>query len=163
KGRVADFKNTIIIMTSNMGSHIIQEKFEHIKMAERDTITEFTKLEVLALLKQSIRPEFINRIDEIIMFTPLNEIEIREIVQLQIKGVSKLLAEKNIHLEATEDALISLAKKGFDPQYGARPVKRVIQKEVLNELSKELLSGRITQDSSILLDAFDDKLVFRNK
>jgi ATP-dependent Clp protease ATP-binding subunit ClpB len=163
KGRVADFKNTIIIMTSNMGSHIIQEKFEHIKMAERDTITEFTKLEVLALLKQSIRPEFINRIDEIIMFTPLNEIEIREIVQLQLKGVSKLLAEKNIHLEATEDALISLAKKGFDPQYGARPVKRVIQKEVLNELSKELLSGRITQDSSILLDAFDDKLVFRNQ
>ncbi|HEX5743123.1 MAG TPA: AAA family ATPase, partial [Flavobacteriaceae bacterium] len=163
KGRVADFKNTIIIMTSNMGAHIIQEKFEHIKMSERDAITEFTKLEVLALLKQSIRPEFINRIDEIIMFTPLNEIEIREIVQLQLKGVSKLLAEKNIHLETTEDALISLAKKGFDPQYGARPVKRVIQKEVLNELSKELLSGRITHDSSILLDAFDDKLVFRNQ
>ena len=163
KGRVADFKNSIIIMTSNIGSYIIQEKFENLKNADRDAITEFTKLEVLNLLKQTVRPEFINRIDEIIMFKPLNEIEIREIVQLQLKGVSKLLAEKNIHLETTEDALISLAKKGFDPQYGARPVKRVIQKEVLNELSKELLSGKITQNSSILLDAFDDKLVFRNK
>ena len=162
KGRVADFKNTIIIMTSNIGSHIIQEKFENLKMAERDTVTEFAKLEVLNLLKQTVRPEFINRIDEIIMFTPLNEKEIRQIVQLQLDGVSKMLSEKNIILEVSEDALICLAEKGFDPQYGARPVKRVIQKEVLNELSKELLSGRISQNSSILLDAFDDKLVFRN-
>ncbi|MDP2088593.1 MAG: ATP-dependent chaperone ClpB [Flavobacteriaceae bacterium] len=163
KGRVADFKNTIIIMTSNIGSHIIQEKFENLKMAERDTVTEFTKLEVLSLLKQTVRPEFINRIDEIIMFTPLNEEEIREIVQLQLKRVSKILSEKNIILEVTEDALTSLVEKGFDPQYGARPVKRVIQKEVLNELSKELLSGRIQPESTIILDAFDDKLVFRNK
>lgn len=163
KGRIADFKNTIIIMTSNIGSHIIQEKFENLKMAERDTVNEFTKLEVLNLLKQTVRPEFINRIDEIIMFTPLNEKEIRQIVQLQLNGVSKMLLEKNIVLETTDEAILSLAHKGFDPQYGARPVKRVIQKEVLNELSKELLSGRIQPESTIILDAFDEKLVFRNK
>ncbi|MDO9262144.1 MAG: type VI secretion system ATPase TssH, partial [Flavobacteriaceae bacterium] len=135
----------------------------HLKMTDHDTITEFTKSEVLNLLKQTVRPEFINRIDEIIMFTPLNPSEIKKIVNLQLKGVSKMLLEKNIILETTEDAINALAEKGFDPQYGARPVKRVIQKEILNELSKELLSGRIQPESTIILDAFDDKLVFRNK
>lgn len=163
KGRLADFKNSIIIMTSNMGSHIIQEKFEQLNNTNRDEITEFTKYEVLNLLKQQIRPEFLNRIDEIIMFTTLNEAEIKEIVKLQLKNVNKILSEKNITLDLTEDALASLAKKGFDPQYGARPVKRIIQKEVLNQLSKELLAETVQENSHLLLDAFDEKLVFRHK
>ncbi len=163
KGRLADFKNSIIIMTSNIGSHIIQEKFENINLNEREKITEFTKFEVINLLKQSVRPEFINRIDEIIMFTPLNEAEIKQIVKLQIEYVNKILSEKNITLNITDEALKSLASKGFDPQYGARPVKRVIQKEVLNQLSKELLAGTVQENNQLLLDAFDDKLVFRHQ
>ncbi|WP_196888679.1 ATP-dependent chaperone ClpB [Aureivirga sp. CE67] len=162
KGRLADFRNTIIIMTSNMGAEIIQENFEDLDMNKREAVTESTKIEVLGLLKQRIRPEFLNRIDEVIMFTPLNENEISEIVGLQLKGVSKLLAQKNIKLEVSDEALKSLSEKGFDPQYGARPVKRVIQREVLNELSKEILAGKVTGESKIMLDAFDDKLVFRN-
>ena len=163
KGRVADFKNTIIIMTSNMGSSIIQERFENMDMKNRDAITETTKLEVLAVLKQTIRPEFLNRIDEVIMFTPLNKAEIHQIVNLQLKGLSKMLKEKDISIDFTEDAIETLAEKGYDPQFGARPVKRVIQKDVLNELSKEILAGKITATSHILLDAFDNKIVFRNK
>ncbi|NLP59058.1 ATP-dependent chaperone ClpB [Lutibacter sp. B1] len=163
KGRIADFRNTIIIMTSNMGSHIIQEKFENIDMAKRDLINEVTKVEVVGLLRQTIRPEFLNRIDEIIMFTPLNKSEIIQIVKLQLNGLSKMLLEKDIHISYTNELIDSLANKGYDPQFGARPVKRVIQKEVLNELSKEILSGKITSTSNILLDAFDDKIVFRNK
>jgi ATP-dependent Clp protease ATP-binding subunit ClpB len=162
KGRVADFKNTIIIMTSNIGAHIIQERFENIDMSKRDSITENTKIEVVELLKQTVRPEFLNRIDEIIMFTPLNKAEIKQIVNLQLKGVSKMLANKNIVFDATEEAITALGEKGYDPQFGARPVKRVIQREILNELSKEILAGKITADSSILLDAFDGKFVFRN-
>jgi len=163
KGRLANFRNTIIIMTSNMGSHIIQERFEKIDMTNRDAITESTKLEVVTLLRQTIRPEFINRIDEIIMFTPLNKEEIKQIVKIQLNGLIKMLSEQDIKIEYTEDLIEALAEKGYDPQFGARPVKRVIQKEVLNELSKEILSGRITSTSHILLDAFDDKIVFRNK
>ena len=163
KGRVADFRNTIIIMTSNMGAHIIQERFEKMDMAKRDQVTESTKLEVVDLLRQTIRPEFLNRIDEIIMFTPLNKIEIEQIVRLQLNGLIKMLKSKDIKIEYTEDLVETLAEKGFDPQFGARPVKRVIQKEVLNELSKEILSGKVTASSYILLDAFDDKIVFRNK
>jgi ATP-dependent Clp protease ATP-binding subunit ClpB len=163
KGRVADFKNTIIIMTSNMGAHIIQENFENMDMGARETVIETTKIDVLGLLKKTIRPEFINRIDEIIMFTPLNQDEVTQIVRLQINGLSKMLKEKNISLSATEDAIISLSKKGYNPQFGARPIKRVIQKEVLNNLSKEILAGRVSEQSSILLDSFDDQLVFRNK
>jgi len=163
KGRVADFRNTIIIMTSNMGAHIIQEKFEKMDMAKRDAITEATKVEVLGLLRQTIRPEFLNRIDEIIMFTPLNKSEIHKIVKIQLNNLSKMLLEKEIKIEFTEESIDALAEKGFDPQFGARPVKRVIQKDVLNGLSKEILSGRITASSHILLDAFDDKIVFRNK
>ena len=162
KGRVADFKNTIIIMTSNMGAHIIQERFENIDMSKRESITEKTKIEVVELLKQTVRPEFLNRIDEIIMFTPLNKAEIKQIVKLQLKGVSKMLAEKDIVFDATEEAITALGEKGYDPQFGARPVKRVIQREILNELSKEILAGKITADTSILLDAFDGKFVFRN-
>ena len=163
KGRVADFRNTIIIMTSNMGSQIIQERFEKMDMSKRDQVTEATKVEVIGLLRQTIRPEFLNRIDEIIMFTPLNESEIKQIVKLQLDGLVKMLKEKDIQIEYTEDMVEALAEKGFDPQFGARPVKRVIQKEVLNELSKEILAGKITATSHILLDAFDDKIVFRNK
>ena len=161
KGRVADFKNTVIIMTSNLGSHIIQEKFDAVK--DMDTVMESTKIEVLGLLKQTIRPEFLNRIDDIIMFTPLSESDIKQIVGLQLKGVSKMLTKQNIMLDATEEAINYLAEKGFEPQYGARPVKRVIQKEVLNKLSKEILSGKIHTDSIILLDSFNDTLVFRNE
>ncbi len=161
KGRVADFKNTIIIMTSNMGSQIIQEKFENIK--DMDTAMEAAKLDVLGLLKQSVRPEFLNRIDDTIMFTPLTKENITDIVGLQLKAVTKMIAQQGITFDATQEAIAYLAEKGFNPEYGARPVKRVIQKEVLNSLSKEILSGNVTTDSIILLDAFDDKLVFRNQ
>jgi ATP-dependent Clp protease ATP-binding subunit ClpB len=162
KGRVADFKNTIIIMTSNMGSAIIQEKFENLK-GSVEAATEAAKIEVLGLLKQTVRPEFINRIDEIVMFTPLTNANIREIVGLQLKGVVKMLAHQNITMDATPEAIDYLAQKGYDPQYGARPVKRVIQREVLNQLSKEILAGKVTTDSIILLDSFDGQLVFRNQ
>ncbi|MFN7044752.1 MAG: ATP-dependent chaperone ClpB [Flavobacterium sp.] len=162
KGRVADFKNTIIIMTSNMGSQIIQEKFENLK-GGIEAATEAAKTEVLGLLKQTVRPEFINRIDEIVMFTPLTDKNIKEIVGLQLKSVIKMLAQQQITMDATPEAVTYLAEKGFDPQFGARPVKRVIQREVLNQLSKEILAGKVTTDSIILLDSFDGNLVFRNQ
>ncbi|UCE93568.1 MAG: ATP-dependent chaperone ClpB [Flavobacteriaceae bacterium] len=162
KGRVADFRNSIIIMTSNMGAHIIQENFENMDMDARESVLETTKIDVLGLLKKTIRPEFLNRIDEIIMFTPLNKEEVTQIVKLQIKALSKMLEEKNISLSSTDEAIESLAEKGFNPQFGARPIKRVIQREVLNSLSKEILAGNISPQSSILLDAFDEQLVFRN-
>jgi ATP-dependent Clp protease ATP-binding subunit ClpB len=146
-----------------MGAHIIQERFEKMDMNKRDSITEATKAEVLILLKETIRPEFLNRIDEIIMFTPLNEKEIKQIVKIQLDALAKMLLTKDIHIEFSEDVIEALANKGYDPQFGARPVKRVIQKEVLNELSKEILANKITPDSHILLDAFDDKIVFRNR
>ncbi|MDO6853280.1 ATP-dependent chaperone ClpB [Cellulophaga lytica] len=160
KGRVADFKNTIIIMTSNMGSSIIQESFNTHKDAT--IATEAAKTDVLGLLKASIRPEFLNRIDDIVMFTPLSKDNIKKIVRLQLNTLKKLVAEQNITIDATDEAVGFLALKGYDPQYGARPVKRIIQKEVLNNLSKEILSGNITTDSIVLIDSFDDKLVFRN-
>ncbi|WP_421824797.1 ATP-dependent chaperone ClpB [Flagellimonas oceanensis] len=161
KGRVADFKNSIIIMTSNMGSHIIQEKFED--AVDVESASEAARVEVLGLLRKTIRPEFLNRIDDIIMFAPLSKSDIKDIVGLQLEHLKKMLAKQNITLDATEEAITYLAAKGFDPQYGARPVKRLIQKEVLNNLSKELLSGKITSDSIVLLDSFDDQLVFRNQ
>jgi len=161
KGRVADFKNTVIIMTSNMGSDLIQQKFETLK--DPQTAMEGAKVDVLALLKQTVRPEFLNRIDDIIMFTPLTKSDIVKIVGLQLKGVSKMLAQQNITLDATDEAIEYLSIKGYQPEYGARPVQRVIQKEVLNSLSKEILSGKITTDSIILLDSFNDSLVFRNE
>jgi len=163
KGRVADFRNAIIIMTSNLGSHIIQENFKEYTEANKEQILETTKVDILGLLKQQLRPEFLNRIDEVIMFSPLSKKEVAQIVKLQLDQLSAMLAEKGIVLEATEEAITSLARQGFDPQYGARPIKRVIQRKVLNALSKELLSGAIKEHSAILLDAFDDELVFRNK
>ncbi|MCF6222150.1 MAG: ATP-dependent chaperone ClpB [Flavobacteriaceae bacterium] len=163
KGRVADFRNAIIIMTSNMGAHIIQENFENIDMDNRDDVIKNTKEGVMELLRKTIRPEFLNRIDEIIMFTPLNREEVSQIVKLQLQGLTKMLKEKHIVFSATEEAIKSLSDKGYNPQFGARPIKRVIQREVLNELSKEILAGKITAKSHILLDAFDDQLVFRNK
>jgi len=163
KGRVADFKNTIIIMTSNMGAHIIQENFKNMEMDNREGIVEKTKDDVMDVLRKTIRPEFLNRIDEIIMFTPLNKEEVSKIVNLQLIGLTKMLKEKQIIFSFTEEAVKSLSEKGYNPQFGARPIKRVIQREVLNELSKEILAGKITAESHILLDAFDDKLVFRNK
>jgi len=162
KGRLADFKNTIIIMTSNMGSQIIQEKFENLK-GSIEAATEAAKVEVLGLLKQTVRPEFINRIDEIVMFTPLTNENITKIVGLQLKSVTKMLAQQGITMDATPEAIGYLAEKGYDPQFGARPVKRVIQRDVLNQLSKEILAGKIKTESIILLDAFDGKLVFRNQ
>ncbi|MEC4003754.1 ATP-dependent chaperone ClpB [Flavobacterium sp. SUN052] len=162
KGRTADFKNTIIIMTSNMGSAIIQEKFENLK-GSVEAATEAAKVEVLGLLKQTVRPEFINRIDEIVMFTPLTSANIKQIVGIQLKSVTKMLAQQNITMDATPEAIDYLAQKGYDPQFGARPVKRVIQREVLNQLSKEILAGKVTTDSIILLDCFDGQLVFRNQ
>ena len=162
KGRLADFKNTIIIMTSNMGSSIIQEKFENLK-GGLEAATESAKVEVLGLLKTIVRPEFINRIDEIVMFTPLTQANIRQIVTLQLKSVTKMLAQQNIILDATPQAIDYLANKGYDSEFGARPVKRVIQREVLNHLSKEILGGNVQTESIILLDSFDGQLVFRNQ
>lgn len=161
KGRLADFKNSIIVMTSNIGSHIIQEKYDAI--ADVETAMEGAKVEVLGLLKQSVRPEFLNRIDDIVMFTPLSKDNIKKIVELQVNDLKKMLMKQGITIDATDDAIDYIAKIGFDPQYGARPVKRTIQKEVLNTLSKELLAEHIKTDSIILLDQFDGELVFRNQ
>jgi len=162
KGRLVDFKNTIIIMTSNIGSHLIQDNFKDLNDINRDEVIAKTKSELFELLKQTIRPEFLNRIDELIMFTPLNRNELRDIVTLQFKGVQNTLAEMGIEIEATEEALDWLAQLGYDPQFGARPLKRVIQKRILNELSKEILSGKIDKESRIKLDVFDNHFVFLN-
>ncbi|MDQ1150623.1 ATP-dependent Clp protease ATP-binding subunit ClpB [Sphingobacterium zeae] len=163
KGRTVNFKNTIIIMTSNTGSAIIQENFSHLTDDNRDEIVAKTRNEVFDILKQSIRPEFLNRIDEVIMFTPLSRDEIGDIVRLQFAHVQKQLAEQNIFITASDEAMDWLAQLGYDPIYGARPLKRVIQKRILNELSKEILSGKVNRDSIIRLDVFDGKFVFINK
>ncbi|MBB5643905.1 MULTISPECIES: ATP-dependent chaperone ClpB [Pedobacter] len=162
KGRLVNFKNTIIIMTSNIGSHLIQENFKELDDANRDEVIAKTKNELFELLKQTIRPEFLNRIDELIMFTPLNRSEVRNIAELQFRHVQDTLAEMGVEIEATPEALDWLAELGYDPQFGARPLKRVIQKRVLNELSKEILAGKIDKDSKIKLDMFDNKFVFLN-
>ena len=162
KGRVVNFKNTIIIMTSNMGSSLIRENFEKMTPETHDQVVDETKVQVLELLKKTIRPEFLNRIDDIIMFTPLNEEEIRKIVTLQLNSVKKMLAQNGIALEFTDAALAFISDKGFDPQFGAHPVKRVIQKYVLNELSKELLGGTVNKDRPIIIDSDGSGLVFKN-
>ena len=162
KGRVVNFKNTIIIMTSNMGSSLIRENFEKMTPETHDQVVDETKVQVLELLKKTIRPEFLNRIDDIIMFTPLNEEEIRKIVTVQLNSVKKMLTQNGIALEFTDAALAFISDKGFDPQFGARPVKRVIQKYVLNELSKELLGGKINKDRPITIDSDGSGLVFKN-
>ncbi len=164
KGRVANFKNTIIIMTSNIGSHIIQEKFEKYNEKNKDEVIAETKNSVMDLLKKSIRPEFLNRIDDIIMFTPVTREDIRQIVNLQFKGIQDKLADQEVEFSASDEALDWLAQLGYDPQFGARPLKRVLQRKVLNELSKEILMGNIKKDSKILL-MLDKKnqLVFKNE
>jgi ATP-dependent Clp protease ATP-binding subunit ClpB len=149
-------------MTSNIGSHLIQDNFKSLDDENRDEVIAKTKSELFELLKQTIRPEFLNRIDELIMFTPLNRSEIRNIVDLQFKHVQETLAEMGVEIEASVEALDWLAELGYDPQFGARPLKRVIQKRILNELSKEILSGKIDKDSKIKLDTFDHKFVFLN-
>lgn len=165
KGRVVNFKNAIIIMTSNLGSNIIMDNFETMTEKNRDTIIDSTKTEIFELLKKTIRPEFLNRVDEIIMFKPLLKKEIREIVRLQLDNLEKLLEKSEIKMEVSEDAIDYIASEGFDPQFGARPLKRVIQKEIVNELSKKILSGEIHNNSEILIENFGDAggLVFRNK
>jgi ATP-dependent Clp protease ATP-binding subunit ClpB len=162
KGRVVNFKNTIVIMTSNIGSQLIQENFETLGKKNRESVIEKTKVELFGLLKQTIRPEFLNRIDETIMFVPLSENDILEIVRLQLLGLAKLLLKNNIQLDFTNEAVEYIAKLGYDPQFGARPVKRVLQKNVLNELSKQLLEGKVKPDSAIILDQFEGQFVFRN-
>ena len=162
KGRTVNFKNTIIIMTSNLGSSLIRENFDRMTAANHDEVVESTKNQVLDLLKKTIRPEFLNRIDDIIMFTPLNQKEIRSIVNLQLNSVKKMLAENSVTLDFTEAALDLIADKGYDPKFGARPVKRVIQKMVLNELSKELLGGRVNRERPIVIDRQGEQLIFRN-
>jgi ATP-dependent Clp protease ATP-binding subunit ClpB len=163
KGRLADFRNTIIIMTSNMGSHIIQEKFDSMTNGYDQNIVDEAKDDVLNVLKQTVRPEFINRIDEIVMFTPLTNDNIKQIVEIQLKSIVKMVAQQHIELDVTPIAIQTLADKGFDPHFGARPVKRVIQKEVLNALSKEILSGTVKAESVIILDAAEGNLIFKNK
>lgn len=162
KGRLVNFKNTIIIMTSNMGSSLIRENFAKMIDLNRDETIENTKNSVLEMLKQTIRPEFINRIDEIIMFTPLNEKEIEEIVKLQVEGIKRMLHANGISLDVTPAALHYLAEEGFDPEYGARPVKRVIHRLVLNQLSKDILAQTVDKDHPIIIDMQDGQLVFKN-
>jgi ATP-dependent Clp protease ATP-binding subunit ClpB len=161
KGRVADFKNSIIIMTSNLGSELIQKHFDNTKDVE--TAIELARVDVLGLLKQTVRPEFLNRIDDTVMFTPLRHKDILTIVDLQLKMIRKTVAKQGITFDVTDEAKNYLAEKGYQPEYGARPVKRVIQKEVLNLLSKDILSGKVNEDSILLLDAFEDGLVFRQQ
>ncbi|MES2808283.1 MAG: ATP-dependent chaperone ClpB [Bacteroidota bacterium] len=162
KGRLVNFKNTIIIMTSNIGSNIIQENFQDFEESDKDEVIAKTKGQLFDVLRQTIRPEFLNRIDEIIMFTPLSRNEIGDIVKLQFRGVQQTLAEMGVAIEASDEALDWLAQLGYDPQFGARPLKRVIQKRILNELSKQILAGKVDKDSKIKLDMFDNQFVFLN-
>lgn len=163
KGRTVNFKNTIIIMTSNIGSHLIQENFDKLSEMNKEEVLAKTKFEVYDLLKKSIRPEFLNRIDEVIMFEPLSRENVTEIVKIQFEGIRKQMAGQDLKISATAEAIDWLAQLGYDPQFGARPVKRIIQKQVLNELSKQLLAGKVTKEQEIILDMFDNTLVFRNK
>ncbi len=160
KGRVANFKNTIIIMTSNLGSELIRDNYEKADIVD-DLLFETTKMDVLGFVKKSLKPEFVNRIDETIMFTPLSKDDIRDIIRIQLKSLDKVLQNKNITMEASDEVIDHLAELGYDPQYGARPVKRVIQKEVMNELSRNILAGKVQEGDHIILDEFDGKFVFR--
>lgn len=162
KGRMVNFKNTIIIMTSNMGSNVIRDNFAKMTDENKFETIEKTKEEVLEMLKQTIRPEFLNRIDEIIMFTPLNKNEINEIVGLQLNSVKKMLATNGIQLEITPKALEYLAEEGYDPEFGARPVKRVIHRQVLNRLSKDILGQKVDKERPIIIDVEGEELKFTN-
>jgi len=164
KGRTANFKNTIIIMTSNIGSHLIQESFTDMNDDNKDEIIATTKNKVYELLKKTIRPEFLNRIDEIIMFTPLSREEVTEIVKLQFADLQRLMAENEVKISITDKALEWLSQLGYDPQFGARPLKRVMQKRIINELSKQILAGTVKKEDSIIID-IDKKheFTFRNE
>jgi len=161
KGRLVNFKNTIIIMTSNLGSGLIHDRFEGIKATDFEAIAKKTRFEVVEVLKQNLRPEFLNRIDETILFLPLSEMQIKEIVKIQLNNLKSQLIEKGIKLVIKDEALDWISESGYDPYYGARPVKRIIQKEVLNELSKTILSGKIDSNHNVVMDIFDGKIVFR--
>ncbi len=163
KGRIVNFKNTIVIMTSNIGAHIIQENFEKLNDKNRDKILETTKHEVFEMLKKSIRPEFLNRIDEVIMFEPLNKKQVTDIVKLQINQIAKRLEEQHIHIKLSDDAINMLTEIGYDPQFGARPIKRAVQKYILNELSKQILAGTVKSNQDILVDYLGEQFVFMNK
>jgi ATP-dependent Clp protease ATP-binding subunit ClpB len=164
KGRVVNFKNTIIIMTSNIGSHLISEAYEGVSTEnEIDKAAERAKLEVMTLLRQTIRPEFLNRVDEIIMFAPLLRKEIKSIIRIQLNNLKQLVAQSGIQLEFSDYTLEFLAEHGFDPQFGARPLKRLIQKEIVNGLSRKILSGDIEKSRKVLVDVFDGVVVFRNE
>jgi ATP-dependent Clp protease ATP-binding subunit ClpB len=160
---VVNFKNTIIIMTSNIGSHLIQDAFESVSESNVEEVTEKAKVEVMNLLRQTIRPEFLNRVDEIIMFRPLMKKQIMDIVKIQLAGLQAMTAKNQVNLEFTDYLLELLADQGFDPQLGARPLKRLIQKQIVNTLSKKLLSGEIDHSKKVLVDAFDGVVVFRNE
>ncbi len=162
KGRTVNFKNTIIIMTSNLGSSLIRERFEHLTPENRDEVIAKTRDEVMGMLKKTIRPEFLNRIDETIMFTPLDEEQIRQIVTLQLRGVKKMLAKNGITLDVTDAAVALLGKAGYDPEFGARPVKRAIQSMILNQLSKDIIAMKVNRDRPIIIDAENDHLIFKN-
>jgi ATP-dependent Clp protease ATP-binding subunit ClpB len=163
KGRVVNFKNTIIIMTSNMGSQVIQDNFERVTESNKEEVVENTRREVLNILRQTIRPEFLNRIDDIIMFQPLMKNEIRGIINIQLNHLKNLVSLSGITLEFTDYALDFLAENGYDPQFGARPLKRLIQKEIVNQLSKKILAGDIDKTKPVLVDVFDNTVVFRNE
>lgn len=150
-------------MTSNIGSHLIQENFDTMDEFNKEEVLAKTKSEVFELLKKSIRPEFLNRIDEVIMFEPLNREDVADIVKIQFKQIADRLAEQHISISATDEAIEWLGELGYDPHYGARPVKRVLQKQVLNELSKQLLADKVDKNKEIVLDVFDKQFVFRNK
>jgi len=163
KGRVVNFKNTIIIMTSNLGSQIIQDNFEKVTEKNKEEVVAQTKIEVLALLRQTIRPEFLNRIDETILFQPLMKKEIKGIISIQLADLQKLIGKNNVNLQFSEYILDYLAENGYDPQFGARPLKRLIQREIVNQLSKRLLAGDIDKTKPVLVDVFDGTVVFRNE
>jgi ATP-dependent Clp protease ATP-binding subunit ClpB len=163
KGRVVNFKNTIIIMTSNMGSQIIQDNFVNVTESNKEDLVQRTKTDVMLLLRQTIRPEFLNRIDEIIMFQPLMKKEIKGIIRIQLQGLQQLVAKNGIDLRFSDYAFDYLAENGYDPQFGARPLKRLIQKEIVNQLSKKILAGNIDKAKPVLVDVFDGVVVFRNE
>ena len=162
KGRTVDFKNTIIIMTSNIGSHIINERFASLNEKNRQQVIESTANEVFELMKQTIRPEFLNRIDDIVMFTPLTEEEVRQIVGLQVKALSRMMASSGLTMHVTEKAVDYIAREGYDPQFGARPIKRAVQRLLVNELSRQILSGSVIKENPIVVDSDGKELTFRN-
>jgi len=163
KGRVVNFKNTLIIMTSNIGSHIIQEAYDKADVDELDEVAETVKIDVMNLLKQTVRPEFLNRVDEIIMFKPLKKKEVKKIIEIQLNTLKEVVKKSGIELVFTGYAIDFLVEHGYDPQFGARPLKRLIQKEIVNQLSKKILASTIDKTRPVIVDVFDGVVVFRNE